>query len=90
MVNEDNIYDLTKRNMHYNISIENVIRSTVDGNETASQLARNVPYGLTDYIVTLIKDNDASDWSAPTASGIVYAWYNTINDVMPYKMGGPS
>lgn len=88
-VNEKNIYDISEANRHYNISVEDVIRTTADGSQTPSQLARKVPSGKTDYVVTKIKADTASDWSSPVASGIVYAHYKTTSDVAPYKMGGP-
>lgn len=86
IVNEENLYDLVKANKNYNISVEDVIRTTVSG--TASQIARNVPLGRTDFIVTMIKSDDAVDWTSPVASGIVYAHYRSITDELPYKMEG--
>ena len=87
IVNTENIYDLTKNNYHYNLSIENVIRT--NGTSTASQTARNVPLNRTDYVITRIKSDDASDWSNPISSGTVYAHYETDSAIIPYKMGGP-
>lgn len=87
IVNTENLYDLTKNNYHYNLNIEDVVRT----NEipTASQTARNVPLNKTDYIITRIKSNSASDWSSPVSSGTVYAHYETNTDQVPWKMGGP-
>lgn len=86
-VNEENIYDLAKQNRHYNTAVEDVIRE--NSTATASQTARNVAVGNTDYVLTHIKGNDESDWSGTVASGIVYAWYKNVDDSVPYKMGGP-
>jgi len=87
IVNPESIYDLEKQNYHQNISVEDVKRTNAV--PTASQTARNVPLGNTDYIVTLIKENTDSDWTSPIASGSVYAHYEDITDTVPYKMGGP-
>ena len=88
IVNPENIYELAKQNRHYNISVEDVPRTTVT--PTTSQIMRNVPLNKTDYIITKIKKDDTVDWSDPTvASGIVHAWYRDINDEVPFKMAGP-
>ena len=87
LVNEENIYDLVKMNRNYNISVEDVPRIT--NSPTTSQSVRKVGVGKTDYIVTHIKSNSDVDWSTPTASGIVYAHYRSLNDLLPYKMSGP-
>jgi hypothetical protein len=89
IVNEENIYDVAKQTQNYNISVEDVVRTTASGFETTSQLARNVPYGYTDYLLTWIKADDDVDWSNPVASGIVYAHYKNTSATLPYKMGGP-
>jgi hypothetical protein len=86
VVNDENIYQLTKQNRNYNIAVEDVIRENVS--PTASQAARNVPMDRTDYIVTRIKEDSAGTWNDATVSGISYAWYRTITDTMPYKMAG--
>lgn len=88
IVNSENIYDVVKQTHNYNISVEDVLRTTDPGDETASQLTRKVPYLKTDYIVTSIRADGAVDWSNPVASGIVYAWYTSIIDTQPYKMEG--
>ena len=89
IVESSNIYDLIKQERHYNLSVEDVVRNNIT--PTASQIARKVPLNKTDYVVTQIKSDDASDWSNPAASGIVYAWYEDIMlSQVPYKMGGPS
>jgi hypothetical protein len=88
LVNPENIYELTKQNRHYNIGVEEVLRTNPIA--TASQTARNVPMNQTDYIINRVKLDTASDWSGPTvASGIIYAHYRTITDSLPYKMDGP-
>lgn len=88
IVNPENIYDLTKQNQNQNISVEDVIRTTASGNETASQLVRNVPYQKTDYILTKIKADTDVDWSNPVASGTTYAHYHSVSDTLPFRMGG--
>lgn len=88
VINEENIYDLAKQNRHYNISVEDVIRTNTT--PTASQMVRNVPTNKTDYVINWIKPDYAPDWSDPaTTSGIIYAHYRSISDDIPYKMGGP-
>ena len=85
LVNPENIYELTKQNRHYNISVEEVVRT--NPLPTASQNARHVGVNRTDYIITKIKGNSDSDWSSTTVSGIVYAHYNSMIDELPFKMG---
>jgi hypothetical protein len=87
VINEENIYDLVKQNRHYNISVEDVARS--NSIPTASQAVRHVPLGKTDYIITRIKYDNMPDWAGSTVSGTTYAWYKTIDDDVPYKIGGP-
>jgi len=89
IVNPESIYDVTKQTQNYNISVEDVVRTTASGSMTASQIARKVPLGKTDYLITLIKEDDAVDWSNPVASGVVYAHYQSLSEDLPYKMGGP-
>lgn len=86
IVNPENIYELTKQNRNYNISVEETVRT----NEfpTLSQTARKVGLNKTDYIVTKIKSDDESDWSSTTISGITYAHYYNFSDELPYRMGG--
>jgi len=85
IVNEENIYEVAKQTQNYNISVEEVLRTTVSGNP--GQIARNVPLNKTDYIITWIKADTDPDWSNPVTSGTVYAWYASIDDNLPYKMG---
>lgn len=85
LVNSESLYDLVKQNRHYNISVKDVTRT--NDVLTASQSVRNVPLNKTDYIITKIRSDDDVDWSITTTSGITYAWYNTITDEAPYKMG---
>jgi hypothetical protein len=87
IVNPENIYELTKQNRHYNISVEDVLRTNVT--PTASQTTRKVPLGESDYVITVIKRDTDSDWDVTTTSGITYAWYRDISDRIPYKMAGP-
>lgn len=84
LINPENIYDLVKQNRHYNISVEEVVRT--NGSATTSQANRNVGLNATDYIITRIKNNSDSDWSSTTVSGVVYAWYRNLGDSLPYKM----
>ncbi len=84
IVNPENIYDLVKQNRHYNISVEESIRT--NGSPTTSQSNRNVGLNATDYIITYIKSSSDVDWSLTTVSGIVYAWYRNLGDALPYKM----
>ena len=86
-VAEENIVELIKQNRHYNISVEDVVRTSTT--PTANQALRNVPLGLTDYVVTKIKSDSDSDWSgASVVEHTVYAWYSSDTDIAPYKMGG--
>jgi hypothetical protein len=87
IVNPENIYELVKQNRHYNISVEDVIRT--NSTPTASQIARNVPLNTTDYVVTTIRKDGDANWASTTTSGVVYAHYRDLDDKTPYKMGGP-
>ena len=87
LVNPESMFDLTKQNRHYNISVEDVIRENAVA--TASQTVRNVGLGQSDYTITRIKYDDETTWSGTTTSGIVYAWYRDEDDCAPYKMGDP-
>jgi len=87
IVNPESIYDLEKQNRNYNISVEDVVRENAIAN--ASQTARKVALGNTDYIVTLIKYDYETTWSGATTSGVVYAHYKDEADSVPYLMGGP-
>lgn len=84
-VNPENIYELIKKNYHYNLSVEDVVRTNVT--PTASQIARNVPLGKTDYVTGIVRDDGDIDWSSTTTSGVVYAHYRATTDNAPYKMG---
>lgn len=81
----DIITEAVKQNRNYNISVEDVVRENVTPD--ASQTLRNVPLNHTDYIITRIKEDSEATWSEATASGISYAWYRSIEDKLPYKMG---
>ena len=88
IVDEDNLADLVKQNRHFNISVEDVIRE--NSVATASQTTRKVAVGNTDYVITRIKPNSASDWTdSATVSGIVYAHYRDESEEVPFLMGGP-
>jgi len=88
IVNPENIYDLTKQNRHYNISVEEVLRENAAA--SASQTARKVPMGQTDYIINRVKLDTANDWSGQTiASGTIFAHYRSTTEDLPYMMGGP-
>lgn len=86
-INDENIYQLVKQNRHYNISVEDVPRSNAI--PTVSQTVRKVPMNKTDYIITKIKSDTMLDWTTSTVSGTTYAWYKTMDNEVPYKMGGP-
>lgn len=86
VISAENVIEVSKYNLPYNTSVIDVPRNGVS---TPSQTARNVPDGKTDYIVTIIKHDTALDWSNPVSSGTSYAHYRTINDSLPYMMGGP-
>ena len=88
LVNPENIYILTKRGYHYNLSVEDVVRTNVT--PTLSQTTRNVPLGKTDYVISMLRKDGDTDWSNPTASGTVYAHYRATTDNAPYKMSGES
>ena len=82
VVNPESLYDLTKA---HNVSVEDVPRT---GTANASQIARNVGLGRTDYIVHILKRTSDPDWSTTTVSGVIYAWYRSTDDDLPYLMGG--
>jgi len=85
IVNPENIYNLVKQNRHYNIAVEDVLRTNPA--PTASQTLRKVDLGQTDYIINKIKMDNTFDWSGGTvASGTIYAYYRTLEDEIPYKM----
>jgi hypothetical protein len=86
VVEEEDLTALIKQNRHYNIAVEDVVRTEVT--PTASQVTRKVPFGKTDYVITRIKPDGASDWTDPgTVQSTVYAWYESDTDEAPYKMG---
>jgi len=89
VINDESLYELSKTNSPHNLSVIDMPRTTVSGNATASQVARNVPYGKTDYIISIIKRDSDVDWSNPVTSGISYAHYRTSDDDLPFMMGGP-
>jgi hypothetical protein len=88
VIHEENIYDLAKSHRPYNVSVEDVIRTTDDIDRTPSQIARKVPLGKTDYIITKIKSDEDSNWENPISEGISYAHYVSEDQDLPYMMGG--
>lgn len=88
VINSDSILEAVKYNLPHNISVIDIPRTTLSGTATPSQLARNVPEGKTDYIVTLVKRDSDLDWNNPVSSGTSYAHYTSINSELPFMMGG--
>jgi hypothetical protein len=88
VIHEENIYDLAKSHRPYNVSVEDVIRTTDDIDRTPSQIARKVPLGKTDYIITKIKSDEDNNWENPISEGISYAHYVSEDQDLPYMMGG--
>jgi len=88
VINNENIYEITKSNRPHNLSVIDVPRVTVSGAATPSQILRRVPFGRTDYITTIIKNDSALDWSNPVSSGVSYAHYKSTSDELPYMMAG--
>lgn len=86
VINEENIYEITKENRTYNTSVVDVKRTSVSG--TVSQLNRKVDVGNTDYVVTVIKHDGDYGWNAPVASGVNFAWYESLETALPYMMSG--
>lgn len=88
LISEENIYEAIRYNMPHNISVTDYPRATISGATTASQIARKVPYGKTDYIATSIKRDSDLDWSNPVSSGVSYAHYTSLSSELPFRMGG--
>lgn len=86
VINAENCIDVAKYTLPHNISVIDVQRTNTSG--TLSQIARNVPIGKTDYIVTLVKRDIDLDWSNPVSSGTSYAHYTSLSDNLPFMMGG--
>lgn len=85
-INSENTNDLIKQNRNHNTLVEDVLRT--NSTPTASQAARNVPNGGTDYVVTKIKREQDADWTGNNViEARVYAWYRNVGDAVPYKMG---
>jgi len=89
VINEEDVVEVSKYNLPYNISVIDILRTTASGSATPSQISRNVPVNKTDYIITLIKKDTDMDWNAPVSSGISYAHYVSTDDSLPFMMGGP-
>lgn len=79
--------DIVSCSFPHNISVTDVVRSSVDIERTTSQINRQVPFGKTDYILTAIKRDTDVDWSNPVSSGVSYAHYSSIDALLPYRMG---
>jgi len=88
IINNENIYEVTKANRPHNFSIIDIPRITASGTPNPSQIYRKVPPGRTDYIVTLIKNDSDLNWDNPVSSGISYAHYESVSSELPYMMGG--
>jgi len=89
IVNEEDIYEVVKQSRHYNISVEDVLRT--ETTPTADQIVRKVPLGRTDYVITRIKRDEDIDWSGThVVEGRVYAHYRNDTDLVPYRMGSIS
>jgi len=88
LISEENIYDLTRTHYPFNSKVMDVTRTTAYDERTPSQIARHVPYGKTDFIVTVIKHDYELTWNNPVASGISYAHYLTEDSMLPYMMAG--
>ncbi len=86
VINELSYIDAIKSNFPHNMQITDHLRTTVSS--TASQLNRNVPLYKTDYITTVIKRESDYDFGNPICSGTSYAYYRSMLDELPYKMGG--
>lgn len=87
VVYEENAVEVAKRNYPHNLSVVDVVRTTAHDDRTPSQILRNVPFGKTDCITTFVKSDDDSDWNSPVASGTVFAWYESLESILPYMMG---
>ena len=88
LVSEENIFELTRSHYPFNSKVMDVTRTTAYDERTPSQISRHVPYGKTDYIVTVIKHDFDLTWNNPIASGISYAHYLTEDSMLPYMMAG--
>lgn len=82
MINDD-LYKLVRENRHYNLSVENVL--TI-GSEITATNPRNLSTGVTNFVKTRIKAESQANWDSATPN-LVYAWYQTVGDQIPYLMG---
>lgn len=48
---------------------------------------RKVAVGCLDYITYKTKADGASDWTSPTSTKVLYAWYTVLGSKNPWKMG---
>lgn len=63
----------------YNISLEEV-------RATSQNSTRKVAVGEVDRINFRVKNEGDADWTSPTSSGTLYAWYTDLEDVSPQFM----
>ena len=80
----DDLYKLTEQNRHYNLSVENVLAYTAD--IVPAQNPRNLSDNVTNFVITKIKSEKSANWDSADIH-YVYAWYQTVGDKIPYKMG---
>lgn len=85
VISSESYTDIAKYSLPHNISVIDVPRTSTSG--TASQTIRNVAIGNTDYIVTIVKRDTDINWNNPVASGVNYAWYDSMEANLPYMMG---
>lgn len=76
----DRSYDIGE---HGNLSVENVL---VIGSEIPGTNPRNLSAGVTNFVKTKIKLGSDSNWDSASPTFLVYAWYNAVGDLIPYKM----
>lgn len=88
LVSDENIYEISKSNRPHNISVIDVPMYCSLADMSPSQIARKVPFGKTDYIISIVKKDSDIDWSSPVSSGTSYAHYTSFDADLPYMMGG--
>ena len=52
---------------------------------TVAVAARNVEVGTLDYMTIYTKADTSSDWSSPTSTKILYAWYDVGGNLIDFK-----
>jgi hypothetical protein len=85
VISSESYSDIAKYSLPHNISVIDVPRTSTSG--TVSQTIRKVAVGNTDYIVTVVKRDTDINWNNPVASGVNYAWYDSMEANLPYMMG---